>query len=99
MLGKLTVPGRPTYLENGTCRARAYCACSDSGGGGGGGGVWTFFLSSIFSLPGDARYRPKYCLKGPLNPEQQTNLNKVVKIQCTFEEPYSFCRFCLYCIS
>ena len=45
---------------------------------GAGGGVWTFFLSSIFSfffLPlwETARYRLKYCLKGPLNPKQPTN--------------------------
>ena len=43
-----------------------------------GGGVWTFFLSSIFSLfflPlwETVRYRLKYCLKGPLNPTQPTN--------------------------
>ena len=29
MLGKLTVPGRPTILDDG--RARAYCACSRCG--------------------------------------------------------------------
>ena len=43
-----------------------------------GGGVWKFFLSSIFSLHSPslwemARYRLKYCLKGPLNPKQPTN--------------------------
>ena len=43
------------------------------------GVVWTFFLSSIVSLflsPSlweTARYRLKYCLKGPLNPKQPTN--------------------------
>ena len=41
------------------------------------GVVWTFFLSSIFflspSLWETARYRLKYCLKGPLNPKQPTN--------------------------
>ena len=26
VLGKLSVPGRPTILDN--CKARAYCACS-----------------------------------------------------------------------
>ena len=44
MLGKLPVPGRPTYLEQ--SRAGAYCACSRCG--------WAlfghFFLSSIISL-------------------------------------------------
>ena len=42
------------------------------------GVVWTFFLSSIsylFFLPlwETARYRLKYCLKGPLNPKQPTS--------------------------
>ena len=44
---------------------------------GAGGVVWTFFVSSIFfispSLWETARYRLKYCLKGPLNPKQPTN--------------------------
>ena len=31
VLGKLPVPGRPTYLEK--SRARAYCACSGCGWG------------------------------------------------------------------
>ena len=44
MLGKLSVPGRPTSLDD--RRARAYCACNRCGWGG----VWTFFLSSIFSF-------------------------------------------------
>ena len=42
------------------------------------GVVWTFLLSSILSLFSPslwetARYRLKYCLKGPLNPKQPTN--------------------------
>ena len=46
VLGKLSVPGRPTYLDN--SRARAYCACSRCGLGLFG----HFFLSSIiFFLP------------------------------------------------
>ena len=31
VLGKLPVPGRPTYLDD--SRARAYCACSGCGWG------------------------------------------------------------------
>ena len=31
ILGKLSVPGHPTYLDN--SRARAYCACSRCGWG------------------------------------------------------------------
>ena len=70
VLGKLPVPGRPTYMS--WSRARAYCACSRCG--------WRlfghFFLSSIISLfflplfgRRPDRYRLKYCLKGPLNPK------------------------------
>ena len=44
VLGKLPVPGRPTSFDDGW--ARAYCACSRCGWGF----VWTFFLSSSFSL-------------------------------------------------
>ena len=45
---------------------------------GAGGVVWTFLLSSVLSplspcLWERARYRLKYCLKGPLNPNQPTN--------------------------
>ena len=40
--------------------------------------VWTFFLSSVFSLfffplSETARYKLKYCLKGQLNPKESTN--------------------------
>ena len=44
VLGKLSVPGRPTSLDD--SRARAYCACSRCGWGLFG----HFFPSSIFSL-------------------------------------------------
>ena len=42
---------------------------------GAGGVVWTFLFSPILSpsLLETARYRLKYCLKGPLNPKQPTN--------------------------
>ena len=43
MLGKLSVPGRPTSLDD--SRARAYCACSRCGLG-----CLDIFPSSIFSL-------------------------------------------------
>ena len=82
VLDKLSVPGCPTNLDN--SRARAYCACKRCewslfghfisrlsflfffslvlwGGGGGRGGGET------------ARYRLKYCHKGPFNPKQPTN--------------------------
>ena len=67
VLGKLSVPGRPTDLDN--SRARAYCDCNRCGWGLFG----LFLLSSIISLWETARYRLKYCLKRPLNPNQSTN--------------------------
>ena len=71
VLGKLPVPGRPTNLDYSRARASALTV-------GAGGVVWTFFLSSIISLLSPslwetARYRLKYCLKGPLSPKQPTN--------------------------
>ena len=71
-LGKLSVLGRPTSLD--ISRARAYCACNRC--------VWgcldIFSLLYLFSFHSPslwetARYRLKYCLKGPLNPKQPTN--------------------------
>ena len=72
VLGKLSVPGRPTNL--GKSRARAYCTCSRCGLGC----LDIFTLLYPFSplspsLWETARYRLKYCLKGPLNPKQPTN--------------------------
>ena len=72
VLGKLSVLGRPTSLDY--SRARAYCACSRCGWG------CLDILSLIYlfsflspSLWETARYRLKYCLKGPLNPKQSTH--------------------------
>ena len=50
-------------------------------GAGGGGGSDIFSLVYLFSFPTSrlwetARYRLKYCLKGPLNPKQPTNQHK-----------------------
>ena len=70
VLGKLPVPGRPTILISVRQGPIALAV-------GAGGVVWTFLLSSILSplspsLWETARYRLKYCLKGPLNPKQPT---------------------------
>ena len=73
VLGKLPVPGRPTIWITVGQGPIALVV------GAGGGGVWTFLLSSILfssrspSLWETARYRLKYCLKGPLNTKQPTN--------------------------
>ena len=70
LLGKLSVPGRPTYLDN--SKARAYCACSRCGWG-----LFGHFFSPIFSpfflsFWETARYRLKYRLKkGRLTPTNQ----------------------------
>ena len=73
VLGKLPVSGRPTILITVGQGPIALAV-------GAGGVVWTFLLSSILfllspspSLWETARYRLKYCLKGPLNPKQPTN--------------------------
>ena len=72
VLGKLPVLGRPNNLD--LSRARAFCACRRCG--------WELFghffshlsfLSLSPSLWEAARYRLKYCLKGPLSPKQRTN--------------------------
>ena len=70
VLGKLPVLGRPTIL---TTVGQGPIALAV----GRVGVVWTFLLSSIVSLLSPSlwetvRYRLKYCLKGPLNPKQQT---------------------------
>ena len=72
VLGKLPVPGRPTYLDK--SRARAYCACSRCGWGlfGHFSLVYHFSFLSPY-LWETAGYRLKYCLKGPLSPKQPTN--------------------------
>ena len=67
VLGKLPVPGRPTI----------WIAV-----GAGGGCLDIFTLIYPFSplspsLWETARYRLKYCLKGPLNPKQPTNQHPV----------------------
>ena len=72
VLGKLPVPVRPTNLDH--SRARAYCACS--GCGWGLFGIFSLVYPFSFLSPSlweTARYRLKYCLKGPLRPKQPTN--------------------------
>ena len=73
VLGKLPVPGRPTIwiiVGQGPTTLAV---------GAGGGCLDIFTLIYPFfplspSLWETARYRLKYCLKGPLNPKQPTNL-------------------------
>ena len=72
VLGKLSVPGRPTTW------IRVRQGPTELAVGAGGSCLDIFSLVyhfSIFSpsLWETARYRLKYCLKGPLNPKQSTN--------------------------
>ena len=76
VLGKLPVPGRPTYLDY--SRARAYCAYSRCGWGLFGHFSLVYHFSFLSrSLWETARYSLKYCLKGPLNPNQSINQSSV----------------------
>ena len=76
VLGKLPVLGRPTNLDY--SRARACCACSWCGCG-----LFEHFFSRLSflcsllspSLWETARYRLKYCLKGPKTTIQLTFLS------------------------
>ena len=79
VLGKLPVPGRPTiWIIVGQGPAALVV-----GAGGGCLDIFTLvcsFLSSFSpSLWETARYRLKYCLKGPLNPKQPTD-QPIVKL-------------------
>ena len=82
VLGKLPVPGRPTVwmiVGQGPIALAI-------GAGGGCLGIFTlFYLFSPLSpsLWGTARYRLKYCLKGPLNPKQPTNFLTPQPLPCS----------------
>ena len=72
VLGKLPVPGRPTIWITVGQGPTALAV----GAGGGCLDIFTFSypFSPLFpSLWETARYRLKYCLKGPLNSKQPTN--------------------------
>ena len=77
VLGKLPVPGRPTIRITVGQGPTALAV------GAGGGCLDIFSLVYPFSplspsLWETARYRLKYCLKGPLNPKQPTNQSKLM---------------------
>ena len=72
VLGKLPVPGRPTIWVIVGQGPTALVV----GAGGGCLDIFTLifpFSSLSPSLWETARYRLKYCLKGPFNPKQPTN--------------------------
>ena len=82
VLGKLPVPGRPTIWITVGQGPTALAV------GAGGGCLDIFTLLYPFSplspsLWETARYRLKYCLKGPLNPKQPTNQPFVIRRTAT----------------
>ena len=79
MLGKLSVPGRPTLWITVGQGPTAFAV----GAGGGCLAICTLNYPSFLSpsLWKTARYRLKYCLKGPLNPKQPTNALSCFKIR------------------
>ena len=87
VLGKLPVPGRPTILITVGQGPTALAV------GAGGGCLDIFTLIYPFSLLSPslwerARYRLKYCLKGPLSPEQS-----ISQFESSFLSVYKFlCR-------
>ena len=72
MLGKLSVPGHPTIWINVGQGPVAFAVVAGWGGLDIFTLIYPFFPFSP-SLWETARYRLKYCLKGPLNPNQPTN--------------------------
>ena len=67
VLGKLPVPGRPTIgitVGQGPTALAVDAGCLD---------IFTLVYPFSPSLWEAARYRLKYCLKGPLNTKQPTN--------------------------
>ena len=96
VLDKLPVPGRPTIWiivgQGPTALA--------VGAGGGCLDIFTLiypFFSLSPSLWETARYRLKYCLKGPLNPKQPTNQPKCTTGQHTIDLEISSRGKCINC--
>ena len=88
VLGKLPVPGHPTVRITVGQGPTALAV------GAGGGCLDTFTLIYPFSplsvsLLETARYRLKYCLKGPLNPKQPTNQACIVCVYIRIYRQYN----------
>ena len=81
VLGKVPVPGRPTILIT---VGQGPIALAE-GAGGGGLDIFSLIYPLFPSLWETARYRLKYCLRGPFNPKQPTNqpcTTKVAIVHC-----------------
>ena len=77
VLGKLPVPGRPTIWIIVGQGPTALVV----GAGGGCLDIFTLIYPFLSSLSLTARYRLKYCLKGPLSPKT-TNQNPSFPLSC-----------------
>ena len=91
VLGKLPVPGRSTIWITVAQGLTALAV------GAGGGCLYIFTLIYPFSplspsLWETARYRLKYCLKGPLNPKQPTNQPFLLNLWKDFHLIEKVCR-------
>ena len=76
VLGKLPVPGRPTILIT---VGQGPIALAVDGGWGSLEVLLSSILSSVSpSLWETARYRLKYCLKGPLNPKPTNQIKATI---------------------
>ena len=76
MLGKLPVPGHPTYLAYSRARPIALAV----GASGGCLDIFSLICHFSFLFPSlweTAQYRLKYCLKGPSSPKQPTNQQRL----------------------
>ena len=88
VLGKLPVPGRPTIWIIVGQGPTALAV-------GAGGGCMDFFTLIYHFFPlspslwETARYRLKYCVKGPLNQNQPTNQSTASRYYLT--KPFSVC--------
>ena len=75
VLGKLTVPGQPTYLDY--SRARAYCACGVCGWGCLDIFSLIYHLSFSFSLSlGDGPIQTEILSQRAFKPKNQPNVHK-----------------------
>ena len=96
VLGKLPVPGRPTSWITVGQGPTALAV----GAGGGCLDIFTLiypFSPLSHSLWETARYRLKYCLKGPLNPKQPTNQPTSLHNWLLWYKTDKRCRACLLC--
>ena len=93
MLGKLPVPGRPTILIT----VGQWPIALPEGAGGGGLDFFYSHLSFLLFLTQweTARYRLKYCLKGPLSPKRTNQPTQRAVILKTNNQPVSRAR--AYC--